>query len=144
MKRKATPLVVAGTRLRCAQAFTGRTVGLCAAAAMAALLAGCGGRAGAAGGARTIQIVGDDSFRFAPAEIRVKPNEKVTLRLRNTGVLVHDLYTRGQTADAKIEAAPGQSASGTFIAAAQPGRYEFYCAQPGHEQAGMKGTIIIE
>jgi len=23
------------------------------------------------------------------------------------------------------------------------GRYEFYCSVPGHEQAGMKGTLTI-
>jgi len=28
-------------------------------------------------------------------------------------------------------------------APAQAGRYEFYCCVPGHEQAGMKGTLVV-
>ena len=25
----------------------------------------------------------------------------------------------------------------------KPGKYEFYCSVPGHEQAGMKGTLTV-
>jgi uncharacterized cupredoxin-like copper-binding protein len=25
----------------------------------------------------------------------------------------------------------------------KPGTYEFYCSVPGHEQAGMKGTLTV-
>ncbi|MBI3974446.1 MAG: cupredoxin domain-containing protein [Chloroflexi bacterium] len=112
-----------------------------AALAALALLAGCGGGAAKT---RTIDLVTNDSFRFSPAEIRVKAGERITVQLRNPGVLAHDFVTRGQATDAKIEVAAGQTASGAFSVAAKPGRYEFICAQPGHEQAGMKGTIIVE
>jgi plastocyanin len=113
----------------------------------AGLLGSCGG--GAAGGGRaaaprTLEIVGSDQFRYQPAEIRVKVHQQVAVRLRNAGVLVHDFVTRGQAVDGKLEAQPGQFATGTFTAAARPGTYEFYCAQPGHEQAGMNGTIVVE
>jgi len=43
-----------------------------------------------------------------------------------------------------IVAQGGVTGRGTFTAAAVPGRYEFVCAQPGHEAAGMKGILIIE
>ena len=26
----------------------------------------------------------------------------------------------------------------------KPGTYEYYCAIPGHEQAGMKGTLTVK
>jgi uncharacterized cupredoxin-like copper-binding protein len=26
----------------------------------------------------------------------------------------------------------------------KPGTYEFYCPVPGHEQAGMKGTLTVQ
>jgi uncharacterized cupredoxin-like copper-binding protein len=26
----------------------------------------------------------------------------------------------------------------------KPGKYEFYCPVPGHEQAGMKGTLTVQ
>jgi len=110
--------------------------------AAALLLAGCGG--GGAAGPKTIDILAGDNFRFQPAEIRARPNEQVTVRVRNPGALVHDFVTRGQARDARLEIAAGQTATITFTAAARPGRYEFVCTQPGHEQAGMKGTIVVE
>lgn len=117
-----------------------------AAVGVALLLAACGGAGAARRGAapRTVELAASDQFRFTPVELRVTAGQQVTVRLQNTGVLVHDFVTRGQGVDGKLQAAPGQTATGAFTAAAQPGRYEFVCIQPGHEQAGMKGTLIVE
>ena len=32
----------------------------------------------------------------------------------------------------------------TFTAPAKPGQHRIYCDQPGHEQAGMVGTLVVE
>jgi uncharacterized cupredoxin-like copper-binding protein len=43
----------------------------------------------------------------------------------------------------KLTAQPGQTTSVTFTVD-KPGNYTFFCGQPGHEGAGMKGTITIQ
>lgn len=110
-------------------------------------LAACGGAAAGkegGGAGKTTRAVSGNEFAFRPAELRVKANQEYTVQFTNTGQLLHDFVTRDQSRDGKVEAEPGRRASGTFKAAAQPGRYEFYCVQPGHEQAGMKGVLIVE
>ena len=31
----------------------------------------------------------------------------------------------------------------TFVVTLKPGKYNFYCSVPGHEDAGMHGTLIV-
>ncbi|MGM7702825.1 cupredoxin domain-containing protein [Pseudalkalibacillus sp. Hm43] len=42
-----------------------------------------------------------------------------------------------------MNAKPGQTVSIKFIPK-ETGEFEFYCSVPGHKEAGMKGTIIVE
>lgn len=42
----------------------------------------------------------------------------------------------------QIASMPGMSALVTFTPT-EPGTYEFYCAVPGHREAGMVGTVIV-
>lgn len=39
---------------------------------------------------------------------------------------------------------PGESDTITVTAPDKPGRYPFVCTFPGHAQAGMRGTLIVE
>ncbi|MGI8421898.1 MAG: plastocyanin/azurin family copper-binding protein [Gaiellaceae bacterium] len=34
-------------------------------------------------------------------------------------------------------------ATTTFSVTLKPGKYNFYCSVPGHEDAGMRGTLIV-
>jgi nitrite reductase (NO-forming) len=65
----------------------------------------------------------------------------VTVNLVNKGAAVHTFdidalnvhsgeYTSGQTGSVTINAPPGE--------------YEYYCAVPGHKQAGMVGKLIVK
>jgi plastocyanin len=84
-------------------------------------------------------VVAQD-IAFEPAEISV-PAGPVKLTLRNEGELVHTLVVDG-AAFKKLETAThGATATGTLEAG--PGRYAFYCDQPGHRAAGMEGTIVV-
>jgi uncharacterized cupredoxin-like copper-binding protein len=47
----------------------------------------------------------------------------------------------GVDKDGKI-VAPGGKSSITLTL--KPGKYSFYCPVPGHEQAGMKGTLVVQ
>jgi len=72
---------------------------------------------------RTIRIEAD-MYRFTPGQLRVNPGDRVTLELVSTDV-VHGLSLDGHDFD--LQADPGQTAVGTFVAG-QPGAYRFRCS----------------
>ncbi|MDQ6670684.1 MAG: plastocyanin/azurin family copper-binding protein [Chloroflexota bacterium] len=93
---------------------------------------------------QSVTVQGTDTFKFDPPTMTVKAGEPVQLTFKNTGQILHDWsLAQGAAQPVKIEAAGGQSASGTFTID-KPGTYTYICAQPGHESAGMKGTITVQ
>ncbi len=64
------------------------------------------------------------SFAFSPAELKVNPGDRVTIKLTSSDV-VHGLYLDGY--DLKISADPGQTTELTFIAD-QAGSFRFRCS----------------
>ena len=93
----------------------------------------------------SIEVVASDDagqFRFSPDILRVAPNQQVTLRLVNRGASAHDFALP----DLGVETGsvdPGQEKTITFTAPSTPGEYRFVCTIPGHEQLGMKGTLVV-
>jgi plastocyanin len=90
-------------------------------------------------GARQIEVTGS-SFSFDPDEIEVTAGEDVAIVLTSTDIL-HD-FTIDDLA-AHVAADKGETATGG-LRADEPGRYTFYCTVPGHRDAGMEGTLIVE
>lgn len=110
----------------------------------AALTTACVGGAATASGAagQQVTVKALDTMRFEPATVTVPAGKPVQVTLANDGVLIHDIVlTDGVDQPVKIETIGKASASGTFTIT-QPGTYTYVCAQPGHEAAGMKGTIV--
>ncbi len=91
-------------------------------------------------GAPRLLVVATE-FAFEPSEIRLRAGETFNLTLDNRGALFHDLTI--SELDLKLTADAGARASGS-LAIAEPGRYEFVCAVPGHAQAGMTGSLVVE
>jgi len=112
-----------------------------------ALLTGCGGGGGGGGSSvpsGAIKVTMTD-FHFDPSTLTV-PHGKVVFFLVNaSGSLQHDLAIR-DSSNNRIAISDLVSAgdSTTFtvdnIAA---GEYTFFCSQPGHEDAGMKGKLTV-
>ncbi len=99
------------------------------------LLAACGR---AAANEATITI---KEMAFGQSEVTVKAGQLVTLRLVN-----RDGYTHAFDMDA-FEIHTSLAANETAVlrfTPEKPGRYPFYCSSPGHEMAGMVGTLIVE
>ena len=75
---------------------------------------------------------------FKPAAVNVDKPGLYSIKLINDGVLPHDVTFPDGT---KITANGNATASGDVEVPA--GGLSFICSVPGHEQAGMKGTISV-
>ena len=70
----------------------------------------------------------------------VVEGQKVTIALHSKDA-VHDFTVQG--GDTVVEVGGGKTKTGSFKLA-KPGKYTFYCSVPGHEAAGMKGTLTVK
>ncbi len=112
--------------------------------AVAALTVACGGgstNSNTGGGSAANVSVTASEFKFDPATITVKAGQTVNVSLKNTGSVKHTFVVK--EANFTLAADPGQTATGSFTAPAA-GTYTFYCDVPGHEDAGMKGTLTVQ
>ncbi len=115
---------------------------------------------------RVIDMLTED-FKFMPDTITVKVGETIRLKLENLDPVLHD-YTTDEAefiileasgashGDHDVDAEEQVSLQPLHIAAeadehgelvfeaTEAGEYEFYCSVPGHREAGMVGTVIIE
>jgi uncharacterized cupredoxin-like copper-binding protein len=110
---------------------------------------------------RVVEVVASDNFRFTPSEVVVSPGETVTFRVINEGALTHD-FTLGDEAAQQRHAeemaaghgghgdqpnvlglAPGTTGEITWMFP-DSGIVLIGCHEPGHYDAGMRGTIRIE
>lgn len=80
-------------------------------------------------------------MRFEPKDLRVKVGETVALRLENRDPQRH--YFDIDELNVHVAMPPGKSALALFRPT-KPGTYTFYCSVPGHREAGMVGTLIVE
>lgn len=104
-------------------------------------------------------------IRFEPDRIEVTASEIVQIDVQNAGALPHDLTIDRIDAELAMQHEPAQhspaghdahgEAAAVHLALAggdrmvarlrahKPGEYAFYCAEPGHRDAGMTGTLIV-
>ena len=80
---------------------------------------------------------------FSPSTVEVTAGQPVRLTLRNNGVVEHNWQTQIGAEAVVVTARPRQSASTTFTPQT-PGTYKVICSVPGHEQAGMVGTLTVK
>jgi len=102
--------------------------------------------AGGEGGGSTVEIEADPSgsLTYTQEEVTAKAGD-VTIEFNNPQPLGHDV---------KVEAEGGEELGGTeivtegsstgTISGLKPGKYTFYCSVPGHREAGMEGTLVVE
>ncbi len=98
--------------------------------------------AGLAGTApSSIKVVAKE-FAFEPKEIKVKAGQPVKLVLENKGVIEHDILI--EKLNAKTQPIrPGTTGEISFTPKAK-GRYPVVCTVPGHKEAGMVATLVVE
>jgi uncharacterized cupredoxin-like copper-binding protein len=117
---------------------------------MAALLAaGCGGDDNGgttdtttAAEGTTLQLAADPggALSFDKTSLDA-PAGSVTIELTNDSSVAHNVEVEGNGVEEKSDTITGATTSLTVDL--EPGTYEFYCAVPGHKEAGMEGTLNV-
>jgi plastocyanin len=70
------------------------------------------------------------------------PAGQITFQMPNKSALPHNIAIKGPVSGAGKIVPQGQTS--TFTVSLKPGTYTFYCQVPGHEAAGMKGTLTVK
>jgi manganese oxidase len=95
---------------------------------------------GGGGGALPVVNVTMKDFNFEPANITI-PTGGAVLHLMNGGAAVHNLQV-AELGIKSIDVAAGVSYDLT-VPATPAGTYRVICPQPGHEGAGMVGSLVV-
>jgi plastocyanin len=68
---------------------------------------------------------------------------KVTIKMLNKSSVSHDIAIRGNGVQ-QVGPIVANGKTSTVSTSLKPGTYTFYCSVPGHEAAGMKGTLTVK
>jgi plastocyanin len=97
------------------------------------------------GGGSTVDVSADPSgqLKFVQSSLTA-PAGNVKFDFTNQAPVAHDFCIQQGSKDLGCTAQiQGASTSKTFNGL-KPGSYTFFCSVPGHEQAGMKGTLTVK
>ena len=98
-----------------------------------------GGTAAPAGAVLGTLAIESFDLGFTPNTLTVDAPGRYTVSLKNTGQILHDItFPGGEQA-----VADGGGATATVEVDVPAAGLSFLCAVPGHEQAGMVGTIVV-
>lgn len=98
-------------------------------------------------GSNEVEVASYDIY-FEPTEVTIPADTDVTIMLPNHGVTLHNFAITDHKNEnlpfdpIDIDIAPGATEETTINAPA--GEYYFFCNIPGHEAAGMFGTLTVE
>ena len=99
-----------------------------------------GGEAAAAGDGTAVSISAID-ISFDPKELTIAADTDVTVTVTNNGVLQHDWVVIDQgIGSATLNGGDVED----VIVNLPAGEYTFHCSVPGHAEAGMVGTLIVQ
>ena len=87
-----------------------------------------------------MKILAQD-IKFDVKTLTAKVNQPVKLTYINQGSIDHAFKIDGIVDEYKVK--PGQTHLFQFTPT-KAGQFKFVCAMPGHEPAGMVGTLVVE
>jgi uncharacterized cupredoxin-like copper-binding protein len=107
--------------------------------------------AGTQANPRVVQIVATPQLRFVPAVVTIQAGETITFEVTTMGPVIHEFMV-GPAADVAADKAgtpeiadlgmmQTRSLTYTFTG---PGPFAYACHVPGHYEAGMSGTIVVQ
>jgi plastocyanin len=95
------------------------------------------------GGGENLTLAADKSaLKFDKTTLDAKAG-KVTITMENPSGIPHAVGIEGNGVDVDGKTV-GKGEKSIASADLKPGTYKFYCPVPGHEAAGMKGTLTVK
>jgi plastocyanin len=94
----------------------------------------------AKGGTITIDAIEGTAYSTTAAQA---PPGKITFDMPNKSSIQHNIALQDNGVDQKGKIV-GKGQTSTISVDVKPGKYTFYCSVPGHEEAGMKGTLTVK
>ncbi len=88
----------------------------------------------------TVEMGRPSEFAFNPSQLTIPANTPVTVAVPNYGQAAHNFTI--PALGISVTAESGQTGQTTINAPA--GTYEYICNIPGHSEAGMVGTLIVQ
>lgn len=82
-----------------------------------------------------------ENMRFGQEVLRVKAGEAITFELQNRDMYAHSLDVDELAWHVQM---PANDRVAAALTAPEPGTYTIYCGIPGHREAGMVATLIVE
>lgn len=94
---------------------------------------------------KTLPISADPSgqFRFDKAALQAAPGS-VRITMNNLSPVPHNIALEGPGGVKEQGPTVAKGGSSEIEATVQPGSYTYFCAVPGHRQAGMQGTLTVK
>lgn len=90
--------------------------------------------------AGTLSISADKSGKLKFNKSSLKTSHgKITIKMSNPSSLPHSIAIKGKGAGKVVR----KGGTSTVTATLKKGKYTFYCTVPGHQAAGMKGTLTV-
>ena len=95
------------------------------------------------------KVLADDSQSARKSNLEVvkdiaTPDKRtVKITLSNPAEIPHNVSLRGNGVNEQGETV-GKGGTSEVSAKLEPGTYQFFCSVPGHEQAGMLGTLTVK
>lgn len=110
---------------------------------------------------RTVEVDMNDKMRFSPDKVIVKRNETIRFKVTNNGKLKHEMVLGSvkelkehaemmrkmpemEHADANMVTVESGKTGELIWQFTKAGKFDFACMQPGHSEAGMKGTVDVK
>jgi uncharacterized cupredoxin-like copper-binding protein len=81
------------------------------------------------------------ALEFEKGELTA-PAGEITLVMENAASVEHNIAVKGDGIDEKGPVV-GEGGTSEITVTLEAGDYEFYCSVPGHEAAGMEGTLTV-
>jgi plastocyanin len=85
----------------------------------------------------------DGALLFEPDALEAEAGE-VTIDYTNPSTIPHNVAIEGDGETLAQGETVTDGASGPATASLEPGEYVFFCSIPGHREAGMEGTLVVE
>lgn len=102
-----------------------------------------GGGAEAAGSTVAIEADPGGSLSYTTDEATAEAGE-VTVDFTNESSVPHDVDVENAEGETVLETDIISESSESASAELPAGKYTFYCSVPGHREAGMEGTLVVE